>query len=159
MKYHSIDWSKIEDYLCEVPECTHDVAQAYAVHKKIDEAFNSDRELIGLNLPVYVLGFADRDPDEHESRVFRLHCGYHMSHIPIKNIQIIENVVPCNKSLFVMDKIRTEYNESYRRKYPAATHMEEVQLISLVTLTSTYLVLMSYEVFYTARNLWLAQLA
>lgn len=151
MKYYSIDWSKINDYLEGVPEESWDVARPYAVLKRIDDSLKNIRELAGLNIPIYVLGFAHVILGSSREKVLHLDCGNSMSLVPIKNIQSIEGVIPCNKALALMQEIVDEFNKPI-------SDGSCIYLESLITTHGTYLVLMESSVYRTLVDSWLEQL-
>lgn len=151
MKYYSIDWSAINDYLEGVPEESWDVEKPYRVLKQIDDSFKNVRELAGLNIPIYVLGFAHVELGSSREKVLHLNFGNGVSHVPIKNIQSIERVIPCNKALAVMQEIIDAFNKPI-------SNGPYVRLESLITTHGTYLVLMESSVYQTLVDSWLEQL-
>lgn len=107
--------------------------------------------LSGLNLPIYVLGFAHVELGSSREKVLHLNCGNGVSYVPIKNIQSIERVIPCNKALAIMQEIVDAFN----KPIPSGPY---VYLESVITTHGTYLVLMESSVYQTLINSWLEQL-
>lgn len=126
-----------------------------SVHSTIETAFEADKYLKGLNLPIY-LCVEDLD-SEYKDRAIRLRCGDKRATVLFSHITGLAECVPTNQAEHVITSIIESVN-SHNKDNPEADSSDFVVYAHIKTVGFDYSVLMQGDMYQGIERRWITTL-